>query len=88
MLDGDDSTQGILIDGFNEMGFLRASIKRMELSQMRSSEAVSDALEELEKIEFCVMLLKYKSTIAADTITLMLNNCEALRVFMGEPGLI
>jgi hypothetical protein len=41
---------------------LRASIKRMELSQMRSSEAVSDALEELEKVEFCLMLLKYKST--------------------------
>jgi len=84
MLDGESSQQEILSHGLNEIGYLRASIMCMEESKMRDTEAASNALEELEKIELCGLLLKRNTQIAAETITLMLNNCEALRVFIQD----
>jgi hypothetical protein len=70
----------MLIHGFNDIGFLRASIMCMEKSQMKDTEAASSALEKLERVEFCGTLLKYnKNTITAEQSTLMLNNCETLR---------
>ena len=86
--DGDELKQEILVrtllHGINEIGFLRASIMCMEKSQMRDTKAAADALEELEKIEFCGLLLKHSTQISAKIITLLLNNCEVLRVYIQD----
>ena len=84
LLDGDASTQDVLLNGFNEVGFLRASVKCMEESQMQDTEAAVAALKDLEAIEFIGSLLKYNKQIIVEQIALMLNQCEDLRLFIKD----